>query len=156
VGVICWVILGSMILLRLIFRPPLPDALAPTMAIEVAPPAVASLAVLAINGGRIDLLASILAGYGLLMAFAQLPLMPRYVRLKFGLGTWAFTFSWASVASTLLFWIAYGHLGGGRVYGYLVLAAITLLIGGIAARTVLAIACGQLLSVTAPSEKQAG
>jgi hypothetical protein len=30
-------IVGSMILVRLIFRPPLPEALLPTMAIEVAP-----------------------------------------------------------------------------------------------------------------------
>jgi tellurite resistance protein len=37
-GLICWFILGSMILARLFFRPALPAALAPTMAIEVAPP----------------------------------------------------------------------------------------------------------------------
>ena len=45
-GLVCWVILGSMVLARLIFRPPLPDALVPTMALEIAPAAVASLAYL--------------------------------------------------------------------------------------------------------------
>jgi tellurite resistance protein len=154
-GLICWVILGSMILLRLIFRPPLPDALAPTMAIEIAPPAVASLAYIAISGGRIDAFASLLAGYGLLIALAQMPLMPRYARLKFGLATWSFTFSWASVASTLLLWIGFGHLTGGRVYSYLVLAAITILIGAIAARTVVAIQRRQLLPVVPAPEGRA-
>ena len=43
-GILCWIIVGSMILGRLIFRPSLPDALAPTMAIEVAPATVASVA----------------------------------------------------------------------------------------------------------------
>ncbi len=145
VGLICWVIVGSMILGRLIFRPPLPDALAPTMAIEVAPAAVASIAYLFSTGGHVDRFAAALAGYGLLMVAAQLPLLPRYLRLKFSLGTWAFTFSWAAVASTVLFWIAAGHPAGERVYSYLVLAAISLLVGGVAARTVLAVARGALL-----------
>ncbi len=144
-GLICWVIVGSMILGRLIFRPPLPDALAPTMAIEVAPAAVASVAYLFSTGGHVDRFAAILAGYGLLMVAAQLPLLPRYLRLKFSLSTWAFTFSWAAVASTALFWIASGHPSGERIYSYLVLAAISLLIGGVAARTVIAIAGHELL-----------
>jgi tellurite resistance protein len=147
-GLICWVIVGSMILGRLIFRPPLPDALAPTMAIEVAPAAVASVAYLFSTGGRVDAFATILAGYGLLMVAAQLPLLPRYLRLKFSLSSWAFTFSWAAVASTALFWIASGHPAGDRLYSYLVLAAISLLVGGVAARTVLALARHQLLPPT--------
>jgi len=150
-GLICWVMLGSIILGRLFFRPALPDALVPTMAIHVAPAAVASLAYLFSTGGRVDGFAAILAGYGLLMIAAQLPLLPKYLRLKFGLGTWAFTFSWSAVASTVLFWIASGHVAGGQVYSYLVLAAISLLVGGVAARTVLAIASNGLLPPAPPS-----
>jgi tellurite resistance protein len=144
-GLICWVIIGSMILGRLIFRPSLPDALAPTMAIEVAPAAVASIAYLTGTGGRVDLFAAVLAGYGLLMVAAQLPLLPHYLRLRFSLGTWAFTFSWAAVASTALFWIASGQIAAGRVLSYLVLASISLLVAGVAARTAVAIARGSLL-----------
>ena len=150
-GLICWVIVGSMILGRLIFRPPLSDALAPTMAIEVAPAAVASVAYLFSTGGHIDRFTAVLAGYGLLMVAAQLPLLPRYVRLKFSLSTWAFTFSWAAVASTALFWIASGDPAGDRVYSYLVLAAVSLLVGGVAARTVLALARKSLLPPAPPT-----
>lgn len=124
-----------MIMGRLIFRPPLPDALAPTMAIEIAPAAVASVAYLFSTGGRVDRFAAILAGYGLLMIAAQLPLLRRYLRLRFSLTTWAFTFSWAAVASTALFWIASGRPSDERIYSYLVLAAISLLIGGVAVRS---------------------
>jgi tellurite resistance protein len=152
-GLICWVIVGSMILGRLIFRAPLPDALAPTMAIEVAPAAVASVAYLFSTGGSIDRFAAILAGYGLLMVAAQIPLLPRYVHLKFSLSTWAFTFSWAAVASTALFWIAWGNPSGERGYSYLVLGAISLLIGGVAVRTVVAIMRRELLP-SAPNAPQ--
>ena len=79
------------------------------------------------------------------MVVAQIPLLGRYVRLKFSLATWAFTFSWAAVASTLLFWIKAEHVSGGGPLAYLVLAAISVLVGGIAIRTVVAISQGRLL-----------
>jgi tellurite resistance protein len=151
-GIFSWIILGSMILGRLIFRPPIPDALAPTMAIEVAPAAVASVAYFFMHGAHITTFVTALAGYGLLMVVAQIPLLGRYARLKFSLATWAFTFSWAAVASTLLFWIAAEHVPGGRVPSYLVLAAISVLVTAIGARTVVAIAQNRLLPVpTAPT-----
>jgi tellurite resistance protein len=149
-GILCWVIVGSMILGRLIFRPALPDALAPTMAIEVAPAAVASLAYFFAHGPHITPFVTGLAGYGLLMVVAQVPLMSRYVRLKFSLATWAFTFSWAAVASTLLFWIDAEHVSGGKTLSYLDLAAISLLVTAIAVRTAVAISQGRLLPPQAP------
>lgn len=144
-GIICWMILGSMILARLIFRPPLPDPLAPTMAIELAPAAVASLAYLSINGGRIDLVAAILAGYGLLMVVAQLPLLGRYRRLPFMISTWSYTFSLAAVVSVLVVWLGITRPVGSGVWAYLALTGLTALIGGIALRTAIALARRTLL-----------
>lgn len=99
-GVLCWIILGSIILGRLITGPPLPQALQPTLAIEVAPAAVATTAWLTLHDGRIDLVAQLLAGYGVLMVLAQLRLVPLLRRLPFGLGFWSFTFSWAAVVGS--------------------------------------------------------
>jgi tellurite resistance protein len=144
-AVICWFILGSMIMARLFFRPSLPPLLMPTLAIEVAPPAVGSVAYFAINGGRVDIFAAGLAGYGLLMAVAQIRLLPAFVRLKFAPSTWAFTFSWAAVISATLIWNDAEKPAGHLVYTYLLLAAITLFIGGIAVRTVLAAVRHELL-----------
>ena len=48
-------------------------------------------------------------------------LLPIYLRLRFALSTWAFTFSFAAVASTALLWIGATHPAGHRVYSYLVL-----------------------------------
>lgn len=120
------------------------------MAIEVAPAAIASVAYFALDQGRVDFIAAALAGYGLLTVIVQLRLIPLYRRLRFTVGTWAFTFSWAVVATTTLHWIDAGEPAGHLVYTYLVLAASTVLIGGIAARTVLALARGELLPSSSP------
>jgi tellurite resistance protein len=138
-GVICWFILGSMIMARFFFRAPLPPPLMPTVAIELAPPAVATIAYFAINGGRTDPVAAFFAGYGILMILAQLRLLPAYLRLNFGISTWAFTFSTAAVVTATLYWNEFERPVGHVVYAYLLLAAITGLIGWIAVRTVRAL-----------------
>jgi tellurite resistance protein len=144
-GVVSWLIMGSMILGRLFFGPTLPTRLLPTIAIEVAPASVASLAWFDAHGDRVDIVAAFLAGYGLLMIVAQFRLLPTFVRLPFMPSTWAFTFSWAAVASAGLHWLSDSHPAGSTTYEYLVLGAISVFIGGIAARTVLAILRHQLL-----------
>jgi tellurite resistance protein len=154
-ALICWAIVGSMILGRLIFRPPLVEALTPTMAIEVAPAAVASIALFFASDGRITTPITILAGYGILMVSAQVPLLPRYLKLPFSLGTWSFTFSWAAVASASILWIAAGHHTSGRVWSYLILVAITTLIGAVACRTLLSAAHRRLLPQVAPTAANA-
>jgi tellurite resistance protein len=79
------------------------------------------------------------------MILAQLRLLPTYLRLPFMLSTWAFTFSWAAVATVGLIWLQNGHAAGYRVWQYLVLAAITLFVAGIGARTLLALTRRDLL-----------
>ena len=149
-GFVCWLVLGSLILNRLFIRPPLPAQLVPTLAIEVAPSAVAVLALFARNGGRIDIWVMLVSGYGLLLVLAQIRLLPLYLRLNFASSFWAFTFSWSAVATTALHWITGGEPPGHRVYTYFVLAAISALIGGIAVRSIVAAARGRFLPPPAP------
>jgi len=144
-GVLSWLLLGSMILARLFFGPPLPPALMPTRAIQVAPAAVATLAYLAMHGERIDGVVAGLAGYGLVMVIAQLRLVPAFLALDFGLPSWSFTFSWAAVASVGLHWLAIEQPGGWKAFSFVLLAAVTALVGWIAARTVAAVAGHRLL-----------
>ncbi|MCW2641623.1 MAG: Tellurite resistance protein, partial [Dactylosporangium sp.] len=65
-GVVSWLLIGSIIWARLLLRPPLPRPLTPTLAIEVAPPALAGLAYLAITHGKVDAIALALGGFTLL------------------------------------------------------------------------------------------
>lgn len=150
-GMICWAILGSMILARLFFRPALPAPLRPTLAIEVAPAAVASLAWVAVHGPAVDTLTAVLAGYGALMVLAQVRLVPIYLRLRFGVGFWAFTFAWAAVATTALHWIGETRPPGGTLWAWLVLAAVSLLVGSIAVRSVVGLVRGTLFARPLPA-----
>jgi tellurite resistance protein len=61
-GMVCWLVLGSILLTRLFTQPLLPTPLLPTIAIEVAPPVVAGNAWFLLNGGRVDAVALGLAG----------------------------------------------------------------------------------------------
>jgi tellurite resistance protein len=60
--------LGSVIMNRLFTRPSLPNALVPTLAIELGIPAVAGLAYFAVAGRTVSLVACALGGYAVLMA----------------------------------------------------------------------------------------
>ena len=149
-GVISWLVVGSLILARLFFQPMLPTPLIPTLAIEVAPAAVASLAYFAQHHDRVDSVAAFLAGYGILMVLAQARLIPAYLRLRFMPSYWAYTFSWAAVATAALHWLHDTRPTGHLTYEYAVLTAISILIGAITIRTLSALAHGQLLPTPAP------
>jgi tellurite resistance protein len=145
-GIISWLLLGSNVLYRLFFRPLLPAALLPTLAIEVAPPCLAGFAYFAVTGGTVDFLARGLGAYAVLMVLMQLRFIPLYVRLRFSPAFWAFTFSYAAVASDALLWIALTRPRGADGYAIAVITLISVLITAIAARTVIAVARGQFLT----------
>jgi len=145
IGVVSWLLLSPMMLNRLAVRPMLPPPLIPTLAIEFAPPAVAGVAYFALTG-RTSNFAAALGGYTVLMAIAQLRFVPLYARLRFSLGFWSFTFPYAAGATDALLWMSATKPKGAAAYAVVVIALITALIAGIAARTVVAAARGQLLA----------
>jgi len=145
ISVISWLLLGSTVLNRLYIHPVLPAALVPTLAIEFAPPAGVGVAYFAISHGAINAIAYALGGYTVLMAVMQLRLAPLYRRQAFSVATWAFTFSYAIVAVFALEWITFSKPAGGRGYAAAVVALITILVGGVGVRTIVAMARGQFL-----------
>ncbi|WP_432830329.1 hypothetical protein [Dactylosporangium sp. CA-092794] len=138
-GAVSWLLIGSVIMARLLFRPRLPAALTPTLAIEVAPPALAGLAYLAITNGRVDPIALALGGFTALTVIVQLRLIPLYRRLAFGPAFWSFGFPYSAVATFTLHWINYGKPAGYSVLAWVVLLAITLFMAALAAETVAAL-----------------
>jgi tellurite resistance protein len=151
VGVICWLLLSSVVLGRLFFRPMLPPPLVPTLTIELAPPALAGVAYFALTGPVIGFVARVLGGYVVLMALVQLRLVPLYARLKFSVGFWAFAFSFAAVGVDALLWIAITRPAGATGYAIAVVTLITVLLVSIAARTIIAMARGSFLPAPAPA-----
>ena len=145
IGIFCWLLIGSLLLNRLFFRPSLPPPLVPTLAIEFAPPVVAGVAYFALTGGTVSFAATALGGYAVLMAIVQLRFVPLFARLRFSPGFWSFTFSYAAGATDALGWIHATSPPGATAYAIVVITLITALVAGIAARTVVAATRGQLL-----------
>jgi tellurite resistance protein len=147
---ICWFVLGSIMLQRLFTQPALRTPLLPTMAIEVAPPFVAGNAWFEITGGRLDAVAFALAGYGLLMVVVQFGLVPVYRTVPFGPGWWAFSFSYAAVFVVAIRWLAAEEVAQQELLTYVALAVITLGMAALAVRTAVHLRRGTYLPRPAP------
>jgi tellurite resistance protein len=139
IGILSWVLLGSVVLNRLFTGKGLPAALQPVTAIEVAPPALAGVAWFALAGHGTDMIAYAIGGYLVLMTLIQVRLLPRYLKLRFSPGFWAFTFSYAIAITLALEWITRTNPPGATGYAIASITAITVLTGAIAARTVIAV-----------------
>jgi tellurite resistance protein len=144
IGILCWILITSTILTRLFFLPMLAAGLVPTLAILLAPPVVAGFAYAEMTHGRIDFIARALGGYAILMALVQLRFIPIYARLKFSAGFWAFTFPYAAAVTDALLWVKATRPPSANVYAIAALTLITILVAGIAVRTLVAVRRGEL------------
>ena len=136
---ISWLILASQVSGRLFFVGRLPEGLLPTMAIELAPPCVGGAAYFQLHGTTADPISYMLAGYAGLMVLVQLRLLPVYLRLRFGAGFWSFTFSWCAAAALAIRWTEASDPAGAATWAAILAAAATLLVGAIAARSLVAL-----------------
>src|SRR5580698_5943458 len=155
IGVICWVLLGSTILNRLFSRPALPSAVVPTMAIELGVASVAGSAYFAVAGRTVSFMACALGGYAVLMALAQVRLIPVYRRLSFTPGVWSFAFSYAAAAADALIWLAISKPPAATGYAIAVIALLTAFVSWIAFRTVVLAVRGQLFPAWPPVHQAA-
>ncbi len=138
-------VLAPIIELRLFVGPSLPPPLLPTIAIDVAPPVVAGSAWFAINGGKVDTLAIILAGLSLVLLLVQLRLIPLYRRAPFGPGSWAFLFPFAAAVTYGVHWLAAEHVPRGAALGYALAGVLTAGFALLAVRTVAGLIQGTFL-----------
>jgi tellurite resistance protein len=138
IAIASWALLTPVVLARL-RSVPLPAVLAPTRAIELAPPALAGAAYFDLKGATPDPVAYACLIAVALIAAGQLRAIPSYARLRFGSGFWTFTFPCASVAALAARWLKLEHPAGGSVYALLAAAAVSLLVATIAGRSLLAI-----------------
>ena len=128
VGVLFWALMFALVAGRLAFRAPLPGPLVPTIAILMAPPAVAGVSWFDFNGGRIDAVEEGLLGIAIILVLMQLTFLPRYLRLGFSLGFWSFTFPAGSMGAFLILWISRAPFAGWQVIAYALLALVTVLV----------------------------
>ena len=142
-GMIFWLVLLTLVMNRLIFHDPIMPRLFPTMVILIAPPAVAFLAYVSMNG-VVDGFARILLNAGYLFAALVLAQVPSLVRLPFALSWWALSFP---VAALSIASFRFSQVDGSRPHqtiGMVVLAVLVGVVVMLVARTTLAIARGEI------------
>ncbi|MFM9919600.1 transporter [Lacisediminihabitans sp. H27-G8] len=145
VGIIFWVVILTVLLARLAFFPPLPGPLTPTLAIILAPPAVAGTAWFALHGERADGVSQGLLGVTVLMLLLQLFLVPVYRRVPFNLGFWSVTFPVGAAATYLIQWLSMASFAGWQI--------VALTVAGVASALTLAIVIRSLVLVSAAGRR---
>jgi tellurite resistance protein len=104
VGMLFWMVLLTIVFYRIIFHDPIDQKLMPTLFILIAPPAVGFVAYTALTGAA-DAFARVLYFSGLFLSLLLLSQAPRFLRLRFFLSWWAYSFPLAaiSIASMVMY-----------------------------------------------------
>lgn len=151
IGIFFWLVISVFFFLRLALRPAMPAPLIPTLAIMIAPPAVASAAWFRISGGQPNHLFEGLSAMTAFMVLIQIMLLPRYRALPFSLGFWSFTFPVASVAALGITWLHQLQPFAWQAITVAVLAAVTALVLAIATKSILLLITTTLAARRQPS-----
>jgi len=97
-GVFFWIVLTSILINRIIFHHQLVTKFMPTLFIFIAPPSLAFIAYLKMNGMQYDMFASALYNLALFFTFLIFFMYKNFIGLKFFISWWAFTFPLTAVA----------------------------------------------------------
>ncbi|WP_182898301.1 C4-dicarboxylate transporter [Microbispora sp. H10830] len=134
-GILFWLLIGAVLLVRFATGPELPGPLMPTLAIFSAPPAVAGNAWWAIAGPQLNTVHEVLLGTLAALLLPHLFLLRRYAHIPFVIGFWAFTFTTAASATYGVRLLTLTPSAPHTTLGWLVVASATAIIGGIAVRS---------------------
>ena len=143
VGMLFWLVLLSIIFNRVFFHNPLPERLMPTFFILIAPPAVGFIAYLKL-GGEVDSFARVLYYSSLFLTLLLFTQIRRFIRLPFFLSWWAYSFPIAAITIATLIMADHTALRGLQILSWCFLALLTLIVGYLIARTLLATGKGEI------------
>ncbi len=149
VGIVFWLILFTIVLYRIIFHDQLPARFLPTLFILLAPPALGFIAYRLLTTGGVetaalDGTARILIGMAFFLTLLLVSMAGSFRRVPFAISWWAYTFPSAAMAvAALEYHLAVGSDWTAAIAAVL-LAAATLIILGVAWRTLRALFGGTL------------
>ena len=144
VGLIFWIVLLTLVFNRLIFHSPLPERLAPTLMILIAPPAVGFLSYLRLNAGTVDGFARILYFGGVFFTLILLTQVGKLAKLPFMLSWWAYSFPLAALTVSTFTYGAATKVPAYQTAGYVVFAVLALVILMLLVRTAKAVMAGEI------------
>lgn len=141
-GLASWALLEVRVLNRL-FEGPMPEALRPTIGVEIAPPSVATLAAGVIwptLPGEVLIVGLGIAAGPVVAVMAR---YPWWSRTPFGVGFWSFSFPLAALAGAVIEVVRRG--GWPPLVGGIAIAIASLVFAFLAVRTIALLARGRLL-----------
>lgn len=145
VGIVFWLALLPLLLQRVLLHdPPLPPKLLPTIAIFIAPPAVAMLSWQALTGVADGPVVRILYAAAMFFVVLLLAQVPRLRRLPFALPAWAYTFPLAAASAAAISMATARPQPVYDVVAVLLLGVTTVLVLAVAALTLRAAARHQV------------
>ncbi|MDO1583394.1 dicarboxylate transporter/tellurite-resistance protein TehA [Rhizobium oryzicola] len=110
-GFFSWLAIESVLLNRLLTSPSLVEPLRPTIGIQLAPPAVGSVAYLSATSGAPDMLAHAMLGYALLQLLLMIRTLPWVMKQPFTAAYWAYSFGLTALATALIRMVDRGDTG---------------------------------------------
>ncbi len=138
IGLVFWLVLLTLVFYRVIFHAPLPQRLVPTLFILIAPPAVGFISYAELTAS-LDPFARVLYYVALFLTLLLAAQVRLFARLKFALSWWAYSFPLAAMTLATLRMQRMSGVEGFVDIGQVLLAALTLIIAGLATLTVRAI-----------------
>jgi len=154
-GVFSWLAIESLVLHRAAVHEPLPDALRPSLGIQLAPPVVGGVSYLAITHGAPDTFAYMLLGYGLYQALMLARLVPWIRQRNFTPSYWAFSFGAAALPTMAIRMLERGAHGPVEWIAPVAFVAANIVIAMLVVGTLRAMIAGRLLPVPAIAAKGA-
>lgn len=143
IGVVFWLVLLTLVFYRVIFHAPLPQRLVPTLFILIAPPAVGFISYAELTAS-LDPFARVLYYTALFLTLLLATQVRLFARLKFALSWWAYSFPLAAMTLATLRMQRMSGTEGFADIGLVLLAALTVIIAGLAALTVRAVFRGEI------------
>lgn len=143
-GIFFWIILTAILFNRIIFHGMLAQKFLPTLAIFIAPPAVAMLSYLRINGGSFDDFATFLLNVAIIFAILLFALARNFYKIKFFISWWAFTFPFAALTLALITAYEKTQYPMFCLMGYLAIVLTTSIVLLVSLKTIQALVRGEI------------
>ncbi len=138
IGLVFWLVLFTIITYRVIFHPPMPERLWPTLFIWIAPPAVGFVAYLKLVG-EVDSFARVLYYIALFITLLLLVQARRFIKLPFFLSWWAYSFPIAAMSIASFLFGERQHFHFATVVGYVLVSLLAAVILVLVVRTAKAV-----------------
>jgi len=143
IGLLFWGVLFTIVMYRLIFHPPIPSRLLPTLFILFAPPAIAFISYVKLTGltdtGGPDAVARMLYYVSLFLLALVLLRVNVFARIRFALSWWAYSFPLAAHALATILMLHLTHAEGYRYLAMAEVCVLTILVVGLVVLTMRAI-----------------